>query len=100
MLHVHPKPQHRCRAVTLRPLFTGEQQQEGIWLLHWQGSLRRQPCKRRGGASSSASPVSLGTAFFIFLIFFQLCLHQRLHWFTQGNPGPVAHTAIRGVQSA
>lgn len=74
MLHVHPKSQHRCRAGRLRPLFTGEQQQEGIWLLHWQGSLRRQPCKRRGGASGSASPVSLGTAFFFLLFFFPSCV--------------------------
>ena len=57
MLHVHTTSQHHHLMGRLRVLFTGEQQQEGIWLLRWQGSSRRQPCKRRGGASSSASPV-------------------------------------------
>lgn len=54
---MRPMSQHHHHTGRLRPLFTREQQQEGICLLRWQGSLPRQPCKWRGGASGSASPM-------------------------------------------
>lgn len=51
------------------------------------GLLTEQPCKRRGGASGSASPVC--RTWEPLSIFFQLHLHQRLRWFAWGNPIPV-----------
>lgn len=41
----------------------------------------------------------LGTAFYFFFLFFQLHLHQRLHWFAWGNPIPVTAVPPEGVQS-
>lgn len=49
--------------------------------------LTEQPCKRRGGANGSASPVC--RTWEPLSIFFQLHLHQRLHWLAWGNPIPV-----------
>lgn len=66
MLRVHPAPGTAAvhgeagrghpwvaGSRSLPRLFTREERQERVWLLSCQHSVRRQPCKRRGGASAA-----------------------------------------------
>lgn len=103
MLHVHPRSQHHHPTGRLQPLFTGQQRREGIWLLRWQGSVRSQPCKRRGGASSSASPVCRTWEPLFFFFFFPSCVCTDVCTGFLGKtlaPWPWdPHGAVRGVQS-